>query len=251
LRSNSAILRVDPAGEERSAVLFAAWVDAAGREIVRDESRREPELAADDGVLRSTLSTLGGCCLHDGLYIDADVGIKYQGSYPKMCFGHGTSSAYIRSTRKMNSGGPCSQVKRPYFSHTVTVPNAADDGSKLVAGPADQDEDFSWEDEDEDAAPKEHLSLAPPTAPVLNRERQQSGANATSGSMSPQRSDDSFDIVSSGPASAAGDAGAAPVHTKAKETSSDGDEDDEDEDEDGEGEGEEEEEEEEEESDWE
>ena len=32
--------------------------------------------------------------------------------------------------------------------------------------------------------------------------------------MSPQRSDDSFDIVSSGQASAAGDAGAAPVHRK-------------------------------------
>jgi ribosomal protein L12E/L44/L45/RPP1/RPP2 len=59
--------------------------------------------------------------------------------------------------------------------------------------------------------------------------------------MSPQQSDDSFDIVSSGQASAANDAGAAPVHTKAKETSSDGNEE-----EDGEGE-----EEEEEESDWE
>ena len=136
----------------------------------------------------------------------------------------------------MNSGGLCSQVKCPYFSHAVTVPNAAD-GSNLVAGPADQDDNFSWEDEDEDAAPKDQLSLAPPTAPVLNRERQQS-ANATSGSMSPQRSDDSFDIVSSGRASTAGDAGAAPVHVK---ETSDGDEDEEDEDE----------EDEEEESDWE
>jgi|SRR6266850_2423343 len=103
-----------------------------------------------------------------------------------------------------------------------SVPNAAD-CSKLVAGPAEQDDEFSWEDEDEDAAPKEQLSPTPPTAPVLNRDRQQS-ANATSGSMSPQRSDDSFDIVSSGRASAAGDAGAAPVH---KKETSDGDEDDE------------------------
>jgi hypothetical protein len=61
LRSNSAILRVDPAGEERSAVLFATWVDATGRDMIRDESRRESELAADDGILRSTLSTLGAC----------------------------------------------------------------------------------------------------------------------------------------------------------------------------------------------
>ena len=61
LRSNPAILRVDPAGEERSGVLFAVWVDAAGRDVVRDESRRESELSADDGILRSTLSTLGAC----------------------------------------------------------------------------------------------------------------------------------------------------------------------------------------------
>ena len=60
--------------------------------------------------------------------------------------------------------------------------------------------------------------------------------------MSPQRSDDSFDIVSSGRASAAGDAGAVPVNVK---ESSDGgdDDDDDDEEEDGDGDGEE--------SDWE
>jgi hypothetical protein len=59
LRSNPAILRVDPAGEERSAVHFATWVDAVGRDLVHDESRRESELAADDGILRSTISVLG------------------------------------------------------------------------------------------------------------------------------------------------------------------------------------------------
>lgn len=59
--------------------------------------------------------------------------------------------------------------------------------------------------------------------------------------MSPQRSDDSFDIVSSGRASAVGDAGAVPVNVK---ETPDGDDDDDDDDDD-------EEEEEEEESDWE
>ena len=49
--------------------------------------------------------------------------------------------------------------------------------------------------------------------------------------MSPQRSDDSFDIVSSGRASAAGDAGAVPVNVK---ETSDGDDDDDDEEEEGE-----------------
>jgi hypothetical protein len=135
----------------------------------------------------------------------------------------------------MNRERRYSQVKLPYFCQAVKVPNAY--CLALVAGPADQDEDFSWEDEDEDAAPKGQLSPALPTAPVLNRERQRS-ANTTTGSMSPQPSDDSFDIVSSGQASAVGDAGTAPVHTKG---TSDGDDDDDDHEED----------EDEEESDWE
>jgi hypothetical protein len=121
----------------------------------------------------------------------------------------------------MNKEGRYSQVKFPYFCQGIKVRNA--NRLALVAEPADQDEDFSWEDEDEDAAPKEQLSPAPPTALVLNRERQRS-ANTTTGSMSPRPSDDSFDIVSSGQASAVGDAGTAPVHTKG---TSDGDEDDE------------------------
>lgn len=58
LRSNPAILRVDPAGEERSAVLFAGWVET-GRDTASDESRRESELTADDGMLESTRSALG------------------------------------------------------------------------------------------------------------------------------------------------------------------------------------------------
>ena len=59
LRENPAILRVDPAGEERSAALFASWVERVGAEASRDESRRESELGADDGALRSTHSALG------------------------------------------------------------------------------------------------------------------------------------------------------------------------------------------------
>lgn len=58
LRSNPAILRVDPAGEERSAVLFVTWVET-GRDTANDESRRESELTADDGMLGSTHSVLG------------------------------------------------------------------------------------------------------------------------------------------------------------------------------------------------
>lgn len=60
LRSNPAILRVDPAGEERSAVLFVRWVETpGGRDAASDEARRQSELTADDGMLGSTLATLG------------------------------------------------------------------------------------------------------------------------------------------------------------------------------------------------
>jgi hypothetical protein len=51
-------LRVDPAKEERSAALFASWVEEVGAEASREESQRESELGADDGMLRSTHSAL-------------------------------------------------------------------------------------------------------------------------------------------------------------------------------------------------
>lgn len=57
--------------------------------------------------------------------------------------------------------------------------------------------------------------------------------------MSPQRSDDSFDIVSSGRASAVGDAGAVPVNVKEVPDGDNDDDDDDDSDEDEEGEDEE------------
>jgi hypothetical protein len=63
LRENPPILRVDPAREERSAALFASWVERVGAEASRDESRRESELGADDGALGSTRSALGECHL--------------------------------------------------------------------------------------------------------------------------------------------------------------------------------------------
>jgi hypothetical protein len=63
LRENPAILRVDPAGEERSAALFASWIERVGAEASRDDLRHESELGADDGALRSTCSALGECHL--------------------------------------------------------------------------------------------------------------------------------------------------------------------------------------------
>jgi hypothetical protein len=97
----------------------------------------------------------------------------------------------------------------------------------LIVGPTDHDDDFSWEDDDEDAALKAEASQTP-TAPVLNRDKLLGVADA-SGTMSPQRSDDSYDIVSSGHTSAAGDASAVHVN---EDGTSDGDEEDEDDDDD-------------------
>ena len=63
LREYPAILRIDPASEERSAALFALWVGQVGEEgASHDEAQRESELGADDGLLRSTHSALGECC---------------------------------------------------------------------------------------------------------------------------------------------------------------------------------------------
>ncbi|KAI9459247.1 hypothetical protein BJY52DRAFT_390514 [Lactarius psammicola] len=56
LRATPAILRVDPAKEERSAVLFVTWAQVKD---LHDETQREAELAADDGALQITRSTLG------------------------------------------------------------------------------------------------------------------------------------------------------------------------------------------------
>jgi hypothetical protein len=100
----------------------------------------------------------------------------------------------------------------------------------VTVGATEQEDDFSWEDEDEDAAPKGEPSSMLPIAPILNRDKLP--ATATSGATSPQRSDDSFDFVSSGHASVTGDASA--MLAKAKEASgsdNNGDEDEDDEDE--------------------
>ena len=56
LRATPAILRVDPAKEERSAALFATWAQV---DDLPDETHREAELTADEGALQITCSTLG------------------------------------------------------------------------------------------------------------------------------------------------------------------------------------------------
>ncbi|KAI0291151.1 hypothetical protein BC826DRAFT_1023951 [Russula brevipes] len=191
LRANPAILRVDPANEERSAVLFAAWV-ATAADATRDESRRESELAADDETL----------------------GVPEELSEDEFW------------TR--------------YFFRVHQIDQEDERRKAVLSGPTDQDDDFSWEDEDEDTAARLQPSPpAPPTAAVLNDEKRLN-APAMSGTTSPQRSDSSFDLVSSSHTSVAGDTSA--THVSVKETS-DGDDD--------EGDDDEEEEEDEEESDWE
>jgi hypothetical protein len=90
----------------------------------------------------------------------------------------------------------------------------------VIVGATEQEDDFSWEDEDEDTAPKgEPLLSAPPIVPIMSRD--QVPATILSGATSPQRSDDSFDFVSSAHTSVTGDAASA-VHARTKERSGGG-----------------------------
>ena len=229
LRENPAILRVDPAGEERSAALFVSWVGRIGAEASRDESRRESELGADDGALQSTRSALGEChllftCRSVGrCVVDSSWGCLVPGELTEDEF---WTRYFFRvhqidqeeERRKAVLAGEC--CLHLLLSRLLTYDDS-------IAGPTDQDDDFSWEDDDEDAALKAEASPTP-TAPVLNRDKLLSVIDA-SGTMSPQRSDDSYDIVSSGHASTAGDANAAHVNEGG---TSDGDDDDDDDDDD-------------------
>lgn len=103
-----------------------------------------------------------------------------------------------------------------------------------IAGTNDNDEDFSWEDEEEDptsptskSAPKEVMTAEPPTATESPVHLSASAAEtksrvSTPGNMSPRRSsEDSYDVVSSqvsnsGAAEAAIDAATAKVPSAEK-----------------------------------
>ncbi len=103
------------------------------------------------------------------------------------------------------------------------------DDTTNAAGPTAQEEDFSWEDEEEDVVPRGEPSPGSASAArELSRDRLT--AAVTSGTTSPERSEDSFDLVSSGHTSATGHASASHPHVKEASDDSDGDEDDEDED---------------------
>ncbi|KAH8997648.1 hypothetical protein EDB86DRAFT_891397 [Lactarius hatsudake] len=179
LRATPAILRVDPAKEERSATLFVTWAQV---EDLREETQREVELAADDGALQITRSMLVPEELSEDEFW----------------------------TR---------------YSFRVYQINQEDERRKAVLeGPTAQEEDFSWEDEEEDVLPRRVPSSGSATgsaSAARELSRDKLTAAVTSGSTSPERSDDSFDLVSSGHTSATGHASAN--HPHMKEASSDGD----------------------------
>ena len=57
LRATPAILRVDPAKEERSVAFFGSWI--LQTKSLPGQTQREAELSADEGALQVTRSTLG------------------------------------------------------------------------------------------------------------------------------------------------------------------------------------------------
>jgi hypothetical protein len=185
LRATPAILRVDPAKEERSAALFGTWVQVDG---LPGETQREAELTADEGALQATRSTL----VPEELSED--------------------------------------EFWTRYFFRVHQI-NQEDERRKAVLeGSTAPDEDFSWEDEEEDVVPRgEPLPRLASATRELSHDRLM--AAVTSGTTSPERSEDSYDLVSSGHASTTGDASAARPHVKEEsDDGSDDEEDDEDED---------------------
>ncbi|KAH9037049.1 hypothetical protein EDB85DRAFT_2142619 [Lactarius pseudohatsudake] len=202
LRATPAILRVDPAKEERSATLFVTWAQV---EDLRDETQREVELAADDGALQITRSMLG------------------QLSFPLV--DSGLAECVDKDPRNTVPEELSEDEFWTRYSFRVYQINQEDERRKAVLeGPTAQEEDFSWEDEEEDVLPRREPVLG------VGHGVGQLTAAVTSGSTSPERSDDSFDLVSSGHTSATGHASAN--HPHMKEASSDGDSDEEREEED-------------------
>ena len=57
LRATPAILRIDPAKEERSVAFFGSWI--LQTKSLPGQTQREAELSADEGALQVTRSTLG------------------------------------------------------------------------------------------------------------------------------------------------------------------------------------------------
>ena len=221
LRATPAILRVDPAREERSAELFASWTKA-GADAAHDETRREAELAADDGALLNTRSTLGGLSVFFEGYR-----LMKKNAVPEVLSENSFWTRYFFRVYQINQDDERRKAVLEgmwHLSSLHTIPVAALTVDYDTAGATEQEDDFSWEDEDEEVAPKGEPSPPPPSPPVLNCDKVP--PTAPSGATSPQRSDDSFDLVSSGRTSTTGDASAA--HAKVKEIS-DGDNDDKDE----------------------
>ena len=150
-----------------------------------------------------------------------------------MSFGCGTSFGCTKLIRKMNGGRPYCRVRVHQSLASQRCRNA---DRCVVAGPADQDDEFSWEDEDEDGTQSQKVQQSPQlAAPVLNRDKL-IDATTMSGMTSPERSDDSFDIVSSANVSTAGDVGAARVDRREPSGDDSGEEnEEEEEDDDGDG----------------
>lgn len=100
-----------------------------------------------------------------------------------------------------------------------------------AAGPSAQEEDFSWEDEEEVVVPKPEPSPGS-TSATRELSRDRLTATLTSGTTSPERSEDSFDLVSSGHTSATGDVSATHPHLKEASDDDDDEEEDDEDDED-------------------
>ncbi|VDC00392.1 unnamed protein product [Peniophora sp. CBMAI 1063] len=225
LRTNPAILKVDPCAEKNSEALFRSWEE-------------KQVTSAEGGILGAEWNDRRAAELKDA-------GEDLLGTRDALVPGDMNEETFW--TR--------------YFFRAYQIAQDEERRKALLAGSAANDEDFSWEDEeDSSSAPSSPTdTLRDRAASVTNEQKAAAAAAATpvaksaqltaSASTSPPQSEASYDIVS-GHVSTASE-GAAPVAkapAKAKADAGKAESDEEDEDDDDE---EDDEEEESEESDWE
>ncbi|KAA1474311.1 hypothetical protein DENSPDRAFT_840896 [Dentipellis sp. KUC8613] len=169
VRTNPEILRVDPAGEKTSEELYKTWV--------------EKEVADKEGGI-------GGEYWKERVEKE----LEEDGEPLKV-----TRDTLVPSDMTEDD------FWTRYFFRIHQIEQEEERRKALLQGSIQQDEDFSWEDDDEEAtSPTGTLRTQPPTAPAASTP--QVGGSlaptshpATPGSSSPPpSSEDSYDVVSSG-----------------------------------------------------
>ncbi|KAI0057999.1 hypothetical protein BV25DRAFT_1830552 [Artomyces pyxidatus] len=177
VRTNSDILKVDPAGEKSSEALFKTWF--------------EKEVASKEGGI-------GGAAFS----ARKEAELEEEGL-------EATQAALVPSEMAEDD------FWTRYFFRVFQIEQEEERRKALLRSSAEQEEDFSWEDEDEEAAlptatlPARGIHEAEASGDSQTAEGDKLLAPRsqvpTPGTMSPSQSEDSYDLVSSGHTSTTGE----------------------------------------------